>query len=247
MAYPRLTNKQPEKRRAGPGGGSPVLPRPAFSRWALAVAGALLLGARPAEAEPASPEAPAPGAVVFFGDSITAGYGLEPADAYPSLLVARLREAGFPHAVVNAGLSGETSAAGGRRAPWVLRRPVAVFVLALGGNDGLRGIPVDETARNLQAIIDTVRRLQPRARIILAGMEAPPNMGPEFTTGFRNIYPRLARESGVALVPFLLEGVGGVPELNQHDGIHPNAAGQKIVAENVWKVLLAVLRETETR
>jgi acyl-CoA thioesterase-1 len=183
-------------------------------------------------------------AVVFFGDSLTAGYGLDdPADAFPAVIAGRIAEAGLPFEVVNAGLSGETTAAGVRRVGWVMQRPVAVFVLALGGNDGLRGIPVDESERNLCAIIDAVRRTQPDARIVLAGIEAPPNMGPDFTNAFRDIFPRVAHERELPLVPFLLEGVGGEPSLNLRDGIHPNPAGQKIVAENVWLVLEKVLRD----
>lgn len=183
------------------------------------------------------------GAVLFFGDSLTAGYGLEPEEAYPALLQERIHDAGFDFDVINAGLSGETTAAGARRAGWVLRRPVAVFVLALGGNDGLRGIPPDETERNLQTIVETVRREQPNTRVILAGMQAPPNMGPDFSEAFRAVFPRVAEKFDLPLVPFLLEGVGGVSELNQRDGIHPNAAGQKRVAENVWMVLKRVLQE----
>lgn len=183
-------------------------------------------------------------AVVFFGDSLSAGYGLDPEEAYPALLGERLREAGLTFDVVNAGVSGETTAAGLRRSAWILRRPVAVFVLALGGNDGLRGIPVDETERNLQAIIDTVRRTQPEARIILAGMQAPPNMGPDFTGAFRAIYPRLVERNPdlAGFVPFLLEGVAGVPELNQADGIHPTAEGQRRIADLVWPVLAPAAR-----
>lgn len=188
-------------------------------------------------------ENPPPPAVVFFGDSLTAGYGLDPDEAYPALLATRMREAGLKLEVVNAGLSGDTTAAGLRRAAWVLRRPIAVFVLALGGNDGLRGIPPDETERNLQAIIDSVQKAQPTARIVLTGMQSPPNMGPEFTTAFRAVFPRVAEKNGVAFVPFLLEGVASVPELNQPDGIHPNAEGQRRVAEVVWPVLEPLVRE----
>lgn len=180
---------------------------------------------------------------MFFGDSITAGYGLEPEQAYPAIIEEKLEETGFDFPVINAGLSGETTAAGARRVKWMMRRKVAVFVLALGGNDGLRGIPVDETERNLQATIDAVRERQPEARIILTGIEAPPNMGPAFTSAFREIYPRLAEKNNVPLVPFLLEGVGGEPELNQADGIHPNPEGQIIIAKTIWKALEPVLRE----
>ncbi len=191
--------------------------------------------------------ADAPAAVVFFGDSLTAGFGLDPEQAYPALIAERIREAGLPFDVVNAGLSGDTTAAGVRRCGWILRRPVAVFVLALGGNDGLRGIPVVETERNLQAIIDAVRKAQPGAHIVLTGMQSPPNMGPDFTEAFRAIFPRLAEKNGIDLVPFLLEGVAGIPEMNQPDGIHPSVDGQRLVADNVWTVLGGLLRDTAAR
>jgi acyl-CoA thioesterase I len=208
-----------------------------FSAIGLLAAGAA--GPRTAAAE--SARGPA---VVFFGDSLTAGYGLDdPDEAYPGLIAARVAAAGLPFEVVNAGVSGETTAGGVRRVDWVMRRPVAVFVLALGGNDGLRGIPVAETERNLQAIITAVREKSPSTRIVLAGMEAPPNLGPDFTDEFRAIFPRVAEANHLPLVPFLLEGVGGEPELNQRDGIHPTPAGQRIVADNVWRVLEPVLRE----
>lgn len=192
---------------------------------------------------PASHAADARPAVVFVGDSLTAGYGLDPDQAYPAVIAERMRQAGLTFDVVNAGLSGDTTAAGLRRTTWVLRRPVAVFVLALGGNDGLRGIPPAETERNLQAIIDAVRKAQPEARVVLAGMQAPQNMGPEFTTAFRELFPRLAERNGLPFVPFLLEGVAGVRELNQPDGIHPTAEGQQRIAAIVWPVLEPVLRD----
>lgn len=192
----------------------------------------------------AAPPETSTGVVLFFGDSLTAGYGLDdPADAYPGLIAEKIAAAGLPFTVVNAGLSGETTAAGARRVAWVLQQPVAVFVLALGGNDGLRGIPVSETEKNLQTIIDTVRAKRPETRIVLAGMQAPPNMGPDFTRAFREIFPRVAEANRLPLIPFLLEGVGGVRELNQRDGIHPNEEGHRIVAENVWAVLEPVLRD----
>ncbi|MEZ5275670.1 MAG: arylesterase [Opitutaceae bacterium] len=180
-------------------------------------------------------------AILFFGDSLTAGYGVDPDQAYPALIEARLHAAGYPHRVVNGGLSGETTAAGLRRIDWFLRRPIDVFVLALGGNDGLRGIPIDESRRNLEGILRKVHERYPKARLILAGMESPPNMGATFTAAFREIFPEIARESGVALIPFLLEGVGGEPELNLPDGIHPNPDGHAIVADNVWPVLIGSL------
>ncbi|MGH8018093.1 MAG: arylesterase [Opitutaceae bacterium] len=182
-------------------------------------------------------------AIVFFGDSLTAGYGVEPEQAYPALIQQEIREAGLDFEVVNSGLSGETTAAGARRVDWILRRPAAVFVLALGGNDGLRGVPVEETENNLSRIIETVQKQQPQARIILAGMQAPPNMGLAFTSKFRALFPRLAERYSLPLVPFLLEGVGGVFEYNLADGIHPNPKGHQIVADNIWPILEPVLKE----
>lgn len=175
--------------------------------------------------------------ILFFGDSLTAGLGLDPNLAFPSLIGQRLDSLGYSFEVINAGLSGETTASGRNRLDWVLRQPVDVFVLELGANDGLRGIPLEETRKNLEAMILTVRKKYPEARIVLAGMQLPPNMGPEYTVSFRKIFPELAEKHQVLLIPFLLDGVGGVPELNQDDGIHPTAEGHRIVAENVWEIL----------
>lgn len=175
--------------------------------------------------------------ILFFGNSLTAGMGLELSEAFPARIQNRLDSLGYNYEVVNAGLSGETTASGKNRIDWVLNQEVDVFVLELGANDGLRGIPIAETRENLQDIIDTVREKNPETKIILAGMQIPPNMGENYTTDFRNIFPDLAEKNDVALIPFLLEGVAGDPELNQQDGIHPTAEGYKIVAENVWSVL----------
>ncbi|MCB0633873.1 MAG: arylesterase [Saprospiraceae bacterium] len=182
-----------------------------------------------------------PGKIVFFGNSLTAAYGLDPAEGFPALIQTRLDEANYHYQVVNAGLSGETSAGGNERVDWILQQIVDVFVLELGGNDGLRGIDPESTYRNLQSIIDKVKTKAPETKIILAGMEAPPNMGKEYTTAFRQVYTRLAGENDLPLIPFLLEGVAGIPDLNQPDGIHPNTEGQKIVANNVWKILQPVV------
>ncbi|MCY7350153.1 MAG: arylesterase [Cytophagaceae bacterium] len=181
--------------------------------------------------------------ILFFGNSLTAGYGVEPTQAFPALVGREIDSAGLDYRVVNAGLSGETTAGGKSRIGWVLRQPVDVFVLELGGNDGLRGIQLVSTKRNLQAIIDTVRRKSPQAKIVIAGMQIPPNMGPEYTTRFRQIFGELATENRAVLIPFLLEGVGGVPRLNQSDGIHPTPQGHRLVARTVWNVLEPVLRE----
>lgn len=192
---------------------------------------------------PSSESEPRPGAVVVLGNSIAAGYGIQQEQAFPALLQQRIDSLGWPFEVVNGGLSGETTAGGLRRVDWLLRRPVDVLIIELGGNDGLRGIPVEVTRQNLQGIIDKTREQQPQAEIILAGMQLPPNLGQTYTTRFRELYPTLARENDVALIPFVLERVGGVRELNQPDGIHPTAAGQRLIAENVWEVLEPILRE----
>lgn len=179
--------------------------------------------------------------VVVLGDSLAAGYGLDPAEAFPALLQRMTAKAGLKATVVNAGVSGDTTAGGLRRIDWVLKRPVHVLVLELGANDGLRGIPVSVTRTNLQAIIDRTRRTYPQAKVVIAGMQMPPNMGEEYNSAFARIFPELAKANDARLVPFLLEGVAGRPALNQPDLIHPTAEGHKILAENVWKVLKPVL------
>lgn len=181
--------------------------------------------------------------ILFFGDSLTAAMGLDPAEGYPAEIQEMIDSLGLNYEVVNAGLSGETTAAGRNRINWVLNQDVDVFVLALGANDGLRGVPVEETRKNLQAIIDTVREKNPNVEIILAGMQIPPNLGPEYTSNFRELFPEIAEDNNIHLIPFLLEGVAGDPSLNQQDGIHPTAEGYDIVAENVWEVLQPVLVE----
>jgi len=179
--------------------------------------------------------------VVFFGNSLTAGYGLSPTEAFPALIQAKIDSMGLPYKVVNAGVSGETTSGGASRIDWVLRQAPDVFVLELGANDGLRGIPVAETRKNLQAIIDKVKGKNPAAKLVLAGMQLPPNMGQAYTSGFRDLFPELARRNGMTLIPFLLQGVGGEAKLNQQDGIHPTAEGARIVADNVWEVLQPLL------
>jgi acyl-CoA thioesterase-1 len=175
--------------------------------------------------------------IVFFGNSLTAGFGVEPSQAFPALIQDRLDSLRLPYQVVNAGVSGETSAGGNSRVDWVLHQRVDVFVLELGANDGLRGLPLADTKKNLQAIIDKVKQKYPSAKIVLAGMRIPPNMGNDYASGFSSIFKQLAAENRIALIPFLLEGVGGVADLNQADGIHPTAEGHRIVAETVWKTL----------
>lgn len=184
------------------------------------------------------------GRIVVLGDSITAGYGLsDPLEAYPALLQAKIDRAHLPYEVVNAGLSGDTTAGGLRRVDWALSRGVDVLLVALGGNDGLRGISPNETTSNLEGIIKKARAKQPAVKVIVAGMQMPGNFGAEYVASFAAVFPKVAQESGAALVPFLLEGVGGDASLNQADRIHPTAEGQKVVAENVWRVLEAVLRK----
>jgi acyl-CoA thioesterase-1 len=182
--------------------------------------------------------------VLFFGTSLTAGLGLEPEQAYPALVQRKLDSAGLAFRAVNAGVSGETSAAGLRRIDWLLAQPapVRVLVLELGANDALRGQDLAAARSNLQEIIDRTRARHPDVRVVVAGMEAPPNLGSRYTAEFRRLFRDLARENDAALIPFLLEGVGGNPELNQADGIHPTAEGARIVADNVWRVLEPVLR-----
>jgi acyl-CoA thioesterase I len=180
--------------------------------------------------------------LVFFGDSLTAGYGLDdPDEAYPALIQQKIDGARLPWHVVNAGLSGDTTAGGLRRLDWVLKQKTDMIVLALGANDGLRGVRVDATTTNLRAIIERIRGQRPETIIVLAGMKIPTNLGPEYTKAFADIYPALAREYKLPLIPFLLEGVGGHPELNQADGLHPTTEGQKIVAKTVWAVLKPLL------
>lgn len=181
--------------------------------------------------------------ILFFGDSITAGYGIEEKQAYPALIQQRIDSLNWSYKVVNGGLSGETSAGGLRRIDWMLRQPVDVFVLELGGNDGLRGIDLDVTKSNLQKIIDKVESAYPKAPIVLAGMQVPPNLGPDYTEKFKEMYPDLAKENGVKLIPFLLKGVGGDEELNQSDGIHPTAKGHEVLAQNTWQVLKPTLQK----
>ncbi len=182
--------------------------------------------------------------IVFFGDSITAGYQLTLQDAFPHLIQERLDSLGYKYEVVNAGLSGDASTGGLDRLNWVISQPLDIFVLELGGNDGLRGLSLDQTENNLKAIIDGVRSKYENATIILAGMQIPPNIGTDYREEFKDMFPRIAREKSVELIPFLLEGVGGDKELNLPDGIHPNEAGHAIVAETVWKYLKKHLKSS---
>ncbi len=181
--------------------------------------------------------------IVAFGDSLTAGYGLSEAENYTTLLQRKLNAAGYAYRVVNAGVSGDTSAGGARRLEWSLEGDVRYLILELGGNDGLRGLPTAELRKNLGVIIAAAQRRN--ITVILAGMEAPPNLGAAYTNAFRQVYRDLARQYTVPLIPFVLAGVGGNPALNQPDGIHPNAAGEKVFTENVWRALAAVLAKAK--
>ncbi len=180
--------------------------------------------------------------IIFFGNSLTAGYGLEPEQAFPFLIQKKIDSLQLNYKVINAGVSGETSSGGNSRITWILKQPVDVFVLELGANDGLRGIPVAATKRNLQEIIDKVKAKYPEAQLVLAGMQVPPNMGAKYATDFQSMFPALEKQNNIILIPFLLEGVGGDVKFNQQDGIHPNVEGARIVAENVWKHLQNVLK-----
>ena len=182
--------------------------------------------------------------VLFVGTSLTAAHGLDPDLGFPARIQEKIDSAGLPYEVVNAGVSGETSRDARARMRWLLAQPFDVLVLETGANDMLRGTSLRSLRENVQAIVDTVRQVRPGARIVLAGMIAPPNLGPEYGEEFRAIYPDIAREEELALVPFLLDGVGGQPEMNLGDGIHPNERGHRRVAENVWPVLEPVLRDT---
>ena len=173
--------------------------------------------------------------VLFLGTSLTAGYGLaSPESSFPALIQERIDRDGARYRVVNAGVSGDTSAGGLRRLPRLLDDPIALLVLELGANDGLRGLDVDALAENLDAAITQLRSAHPGARVVVAGMESPPNLGPRYTERFRAVFPRVAESRGSALIPFLLDGVAGIPELNQADGIHPTAEGHRRIAELVW-------------
>ena len=187
---------------------------------------------------------PAPAkTILFLGDSLTAGLGVEKAEAFPTLIAEKIRAAGLPFEVENGGLSGDTSAGGLRRIDWLLQRRVDVLVLELGANDGLRGLQLKSMKANLQAIIDKTKAKNPQVKIVLAGMQVPPNLGAEYATGFQRIFAELAQENNAVLIPFLLEGVGANRDLNQQDLIHPSAAGHRVIAELVWRTLEPILRQ----
>ena len=223
------------------------LVRASLSAWPAAAVTALVLAAfafgsvAGAIAQPSATSADQDQApvIVAFGDSLTAGYGLAEEESYPSLLQARLKRLGYPQRVVNAGVSGDTSAGGVARLDWVLQQPVQVMIVCFGGNDGLRGLDPNELHRNLDTII--VQAQKHGAKVLLAGMHMPTNYGPDYNRRFDAVFPAVAKAHNVAFLPFLLEGVAGRPDLNQADGIHPNAAGARIVEEHVWRKLKPLL------
>ncbi len=180
--------------------------------------------------------------ILFFGDSITAGYGLDTTDdAFPALIQEKIDALQLNYTVINSGVSGETSSGGRNRMDWILNQDIDVFVLELGANDGLRGVPLSETRNNLQAIIDAVKQKKQSTDIILAGMELPPNMGQAYTSEFRTVFADLAEKNEVVFIPFILKDVGGIKALNQNDGIHPTAEGHEIIANTVWDYLKPLL------
>ena len=210
---------------------------------ALALGGCGSDGRAPAlDDAPGAPAAVAGGRIVFLGTSLTAGLGLDPDQAYPALIQRKLDAEGMRFEVVNAGVSGETSAGARRRVEWLLRLPVAMLVIETGANDGLRGLEVDSLRANIQAIIDQAGKQTPKPRIVLVGMRAPPNLGANYYREFGRVYTELAKKNDVPLVPFLLEGVAGRPSLNQADMIHPTADGQRRMAETVWEVVEPALK-----
>ncbi len=198
--------------------------------------------AAPADAENA-PRANSRKVILFLGDSLTAGYGLDPEQAFPALVQEKIDARGWSYEVVNAGVSGDTTSGGLARTDWLLKRPVEVLFLELGGNDGLRGIPPEVTRKNLHGIVNKTREKNPQAALVVAGMLVPPNMGPEYFNQFRDIFPEIASQHQGVLIPFLLEGVAARPELNLPDGIHPTAEGHKLVADHVWSYLEPLLQQ----
>ncbi len=184
------------------------------------------------------------GTILFLGDSLTAGLGVSSTEAYPALIEQKIQEKKLPFSVINAGISGDTTAGGLARLEWVLQKKIDILVLALGANDGLRGLPVAQMKTNLQAIIEQAKAKNPEVKIVIAGMRMPPNLGGEYSDAFHKVFADLAQKNNAVLIPFLLEGVGGHRELNQADQTHPTAAGHKIVAENVWRVLEPLLTKS---
>ncbi len=188
-----------------------------------------------------SSEAQQKKSILFFGDSISAGYGIQPQQAFPAVIQDKIDSLGLNYEVINGGLSGETSAGGLRRINWVLQRDIDIMILELGGNDGLRGIDLSSTKDNLQQIIDRAKAKNPEIEIIIAGMQVPPNLGTDYTKEFQDLYPELAEKNNLTLIPLILDKVGGRDEFMQPDQIHPNVKGHKVVAETVWETLAPIL------
>ena len=181
--------------------------------------------------------------ILFLGDSITAGYGVDQAEAFPAGVQQKVDKNGWPLTCINAGVNFETSSGALRRIDWLLRRPFQILVIETGANDGLRGIPLEVTRANLQKIIDHVWKVNPDVKILISGMQIPPNLGPDYTKEFQNLHEEVARANDLPYIPFLLEGVGGIPDLNLADGIHPTPEGHVIIADTVWKTLEPILLE----
>lgn len=220
----------------------PVVRFRAFFRSSALTLGVGLLAALYGLARAAEQAESGRGTVLILGDSLAAGYGVAPDEAFPALLQEKIVAGGLRFKIVNAGVSGDTSAGGLRRLNWLLRRPVDVLVLELGGNDGLRGFAPSLTRSNLQQIIDRTRETHPAARVVIAGMRMPESMGRDFAREYEELFPALAKQNNAALIPFLLEGIGAHPRFNQTDLIHPNSAGHALVASNVWTSLEPILR-----
>lgn len=218
-----------------------------FRLLATAIVALLVDSLQPCLGQESHSHATNPARIVVLGDSLAAGYGLEPDQSFPALLQEKIKREKWNFTVINAGLSGDTSAGGLRRVNWLLREKVDILVLELGANDGLRGISPSTTRSNLQAIIDRTVGKYPDSQIVIAGMKMPPNMGETYTKEFEQVFVELAKANKAALVPFLLEGVGGRADMNQGDRIHPTARGQEILAENVWKILRPLLERRQAQ
>ncbi|HKP02200.1 MAG TPA: GDSL-type esterase/lipase family protein [Chthoniobacterales bacterium] len=213
---------------------------PAF--WGIALAAYFFPATLFGQTATPSPASVSKKNIVFLGDSLTAGLGVQSGEAFPALVAEKIRAAQLPFEIQNAGLSGDTSAGGLRRIDWLLQRPIDVLFLELGGNDGLRGLDLKAMKSNLQAIIDKAKTKNPQMKVVIAGMQMPPNMGDDYANGFSRVYRELAQENKATLIPFLLEGVGGNRELNQRDLIHPSPEGHRIIADLVWRTLEPILR-----
>jgi acyl-CoA thioesterase-1 len=204
--------------------------------------GALIIATPASAADTSAATSAEKKVIVFLGDSLSAGSGVQPQEAFPSLVGDKIRERGLPFEVANAGVGGDTTAGGLRRLDWLLQRRIDVLVIELGGNDGLRGLAVSNIKSNLQAIIDKAKAKQPNVQIVIAGMQMPPNVGADYAEQFRQVFFDVAKENNATMIPFLLEGVGGIRELNQPDLIHPNPAGHRLVADVVWKAIEPLLQ-----